>query len=52
MRIFTRAISVWKQGELIDSAMIIQSHDEDTVISAKNERYEKSAHQFFYGSHL
>ncbi|GGG70375.1 hypothetical protein [Paenibacillus radicis (ex Gao et al. 2016)] len=50
MRVFTRPIVIFQQGELVDSGIIIQSHDENTVISTKNEHYEKSAYQFYYGS--
>lgn len=50
MRIFTRPIDVWQQGEFVDRGIIIKSHDENRVVSTKNEHYVKSAYQFFYGS--
>ncbi|QHW33158.1 hypothetical protein GZH47_21815 [Paenibacillus rhizovicinus] len=52
MRIFTRPIDVWQDGQLVDRAVIIQAHDETNVTSDANKQYEKSAFQFFYGSHL
>ncbi len=50
MRIFTRPIVIFQQGELLDSGVIIKTHDENTVTSTKNEHYRKSACQFYYGS--
>ncbi len=50
MRIFTRPVDVWQQGELLDKGIIIKSHDDDKVTSTKNEHYLKSACLFFYGS--
>jgi hypothetical protein len=52
MRMFTRTLSVWQQGELINPGIIIKTHDETTVTSTADEQYIKSACQFFYGSHL
>lgn len=50
MRIFTRPIVIFQEGELLGSGVIIQSHDETIVTSTTNEQYRKATCQFYYGS--
>lgn len=48
MLILARPVVIYQQGELLDSEVIIKSHDEQTVTSIKNEHYMKSTCKFYY----
>lgn len=43
---FKLPISVYQEGELLDSNIIIQSHTDDMVISTQNINYLKSTRNF------
>lgn len=40
MRIFTRKLDVFQEGELIDT-IIIQSHDDEVVLATNGDRFMK-----------
>jgi hypothetical protein len=46
MRVFQQPITISLQGEIIGSNVIIQSHNEEVVLSTTNERYVKANCQF------
>ncbi|MDQ0878255.1 hypothetical protein QFZ77_006914 [Paenibacillus sp. V4I3] len=46
MRVFQQPISIFLQGELIGENIIIQSHDEEIVLSTSGERYVRANCQF------
>jgi hypothetical protein len=46
MHVFQQPISIFLQGELIGENVIIQSHDEEFVLSTIGERYIKANCQF------
>lgn len=46
MRVFQQPISIFLQGELIAKNVIIQSHDEEIVLSTNGERFVKANCQF------
>jgi hypothetical protein len=46
MHVFQQPISIFLQGELIGENVIIQSHDEEFVLSTIGERYVKANCQF------
>lgn len=46
MRVFQQPISIFLQGEQIGKNVIIQSHDDEIVMSNSGERYVKANCQF------
>lgn len=42
MRVFQQPISIFLQGELIGGNVIIESHDEEIVLSTIGERFVKT----------
>jgi hypothetical protein len=46
MRVFQQPITISLQGEIIGSNVIIQSHNDETVLSTTGERYVKANCQF------
>lgn len=46
MRVFQQPITIFLQGEQIGKNVIIQSHDDEIVISTTGERYVKVNCQF------
>ncbi|BBH22071.1 hypothetical protein Back11_34160 [Paenibacillus baekrokdamisoli] len=42
MRVFSRPIVIFQDGELLESAAIIKNHDDNVVISTTNEHYIKN----------
>lgn len=49
MCIFTRKVDVFQEGELINSGVIIKSHDDKVVVGTNGEYYMKENCQFYYG---
>jgi ABC-type uncharacterized transport system ATPase subunit len=47
MRVFQQKVTIFLQGELIGENIIIQSHDDEFVLSTNGERYIKATCQFF-----
>jgi hypothetical protein len=47
MRVFQQPITISLQGEIIGSNVIIQSHNDEIVLSTTGERYVKANCQFF-----
>lgn len=50
MMIFTRPISIYQQGELIDSGIIVKSHDNEVVVGTNGDYYVKENCKFYYVS--
>ncbi|MDQ0899895.1 hypothetical protein [Paenibacillus sp. V4I7] len=46
MRVFQQPISIYLQGELIGENVIIETHDEEIVLSTVGERFVKASCQF------
>jgi hypothetical protein len=46
MLVFQQPISIFLQGEMIGDNIIIQSHNDETVLSTTGERYIKANCQF------
>jgi hypothetical protein len=46
MRVFRQPISIFLQGEMIGENVIIQSHNDETVLSTTGEQYVKANCQF------
>ncbi|MDF2645683.1 MAG: hypothetical protein K0Q73_1488 [Paenibacillus sp.] len=46
MRVFRQPISIFLQGEQIGENVIIQSHDNDIVVSTTGEQYVKANCEF------
>ncbi|MCY9696426.1 hypothetical protein [Paenibacillus alginolyticus] len=46
MRVFQQPISIFLQGQLLGSNVIIQAHDDEVVIDTNGEQYVKVKCQF------
>ncbi|KRF18636.1 hypothetical protein [Paenibacillus sp. Soil787] len=46
MRVFHQPISVFLNGELMGSNILIQSHDNEIVTDSNDEKYSKETCQF------
>jgi hypothetical protein len=43
MRVFQQPLSIYQGGILLDENVIIESHNDDVVVSRNGERYMKSS---------
>ncbi|TVY02409.1 hypothetical protein FPZ49_31620 [Paenibacillus cremeus] len=43
MRVFQQPLSIYQNGKLLDENVVIESHNEDIVVSRNGDRYFKSA---------